>query len=40
MNYFKYMKLGILITAVSLTGGIFNACDDDIELPTPNTDKY
>lgn len=40
MNNFKYIKLGVLITTLSLAGGLFNACNDDIELPVPNTDKY
>ena len=37
MNNFKYIKLGVLITTLSLAGGLFNACNDDIELPVPNT---
>ena len=40
MNNFKYIKLGVLITTLSLAGSLFNACNDDIELPVPNTDKY
>ena len=39
MNNFKYIKLGVLITTLSLAGSLFNACNDDIELPVPNTDK-
>ena len=37
MNNFKYIKLGVLITTLSLAGSLFNACNDDIELPVPNT---
>ena len=37
MNNFKYIKLGVLITTLSLAGSLFNACNDDIELPVTNT---
>ena len=32
MNNFKYIKLGVLITTLSLAGSLFNACNDDIEI--------